>query len=219
MLCIRQDSIIQVFPRLDYTIRPLLRVVEICRSLTDTHFRVHDHSFKPGLVPFWPRWGSYWDASFHWIPNTTARGSSCAVVLWNCSSNWPLPRFTNCVNFLSSLIAFIALLFARLFTYCDRFDGTQIWKQLLNGRVWISAFPTQRFSEYTGQKYKSIAAQCLQTERILPWQRILLTVKFPKQPDCCDARYNSERRFSISNPGDLLRGLISTAKSQLLIVS
>jgi hypothetical protein len=57
------------------------------------------------------------------------------------------------------------------------------------------------------EKYKSIATQCLQAERILPWQRILLTVKFPKQPNCCDGRYNRERRCSISGPGDLLKGV------------
>jgi hypothetical protein len=55
------------------------------------------------------------------------------------------------------------------------------------------------------EKYKSIATQCLQTEPILPWQRILLTVKFPKQPNCCDGRYNSERRCSLSSPGDPLK--------------
>jgi hypothetical protein len=56
------------------------------------------------------------------------------------------------------------------------------------------------------EKYKSIATQCLQAECILPWQRILLTVKFPKQPNCCDGRYNRER-CSISSPGDPLKGV------------
>jgi hypothetical protein len=57
----------------------------------------------------------------------------------------------------------------------------QIWTMLLNGRVRISALPTQRcsFQIHGTQIYKSIATQCLQAERILPWQRILLTVKFP----------------------------------------
>jgi hypothetical protein len=48
------------------------------------------------------------------------------------------------------------------------------------------------------EKYKSIVTQCLQAERILPWQRILLTVKFPKQPNCCDGRYKRERRLRVS---------------------
>jgi hypothetical protein len=33
------------------------------------------------------------------------------------------------------------------------------------------------------EKYISITTQCLQAERILPWQQILLTVKSPLQPD------------------------------------
>jgi hypothetical protein len=57
------------------------------------------------------------------------------------------------------------------------------------------------------ERYKSIATECIQVERILPWQRILLTVKFPKQPTCCDGRYNRERRCSIPSPEDLLKGV------------
>jgi hypothetical protein len=84
----------------------------------------------------------------------------------------------------------------------------QIWALLLNGRVRISAFPTQRFSFriHGTEKYKSIATQCLQAERILPRQRILLTVKFPKQPNCWDGIYNRER-CSILSPEDLLKGI------------
>jgi hypothetical protein len=33
------------------------------------------------------------------------------------------------------------------------------------------------FRIHGAEKYKSIATQCLQAERILPWQRILLTIK------------------------------------------
>jgi hypothetical protein len=38
--------------------------------------------------------------------------------------------------------------------YCDRFDGTSDMNAatVFNGRVRISALPTQRFSEYTGQR-------------------------------------------------------------------
>jgi hypothetical protein len=69
------------------------------------------------------------------------------------------------------------------------------------------------------KKYKSIATQCLQAERILPWQRILLSVKFRKQPNCCDVRYNRER-CSISGPGDLLkRNRSRQPESQLITVS
>jgi hypothetical protein len=72
----------------------------------------------------------------------------------------------------------------------------QIWTLLLNGRVRILALPTQRcsFRIHGTEKYKSITMQCLQAERILPWQRIQLTVKFPKQPNCSDGRSNCERR-------------------------
>jgi hypothetical protein len=63
------------------------------------------------------------------------------------------------------------------------------------------------FRIHGAEKYKSIATQCLQAERILPSQRILLTVKFPKQPNCCDGRYNRERRCSMCIPEDLLKGV------------
>jgi hypothetical protein len=56
------------------------------------------------------------------------------------------------------------------------------------------------------EKYKSIATRCQQTEPIIPWQRILLTFKFPKQPNCCDGRYNLER-CSLSGTEDLLKGV------------
>jgi hypothetical protein len=62
--------------------------------------------------------------------------------------------------------------------------------------------PMQRFSFriYETQKYKSITTQCQQTEPIIPRQRVLLTVMFPKQCNCCDGIYNHERRCSISGP-------------------
>jgi hypothetical protein len=64
------------------------------------------------------------------------------------------------------------------------------------------------FRTHGTEKYKSIAKKCLQAERTLPWQQILLTVKFPKQPpNCCDGRYNRERGCSISGPEDLLKGV------------
>jgi hypothetical protein len=93
--------------------------------------------------------------------------------------------------------------------YCDRFDGTSDMNAATQrpGTDSGVSYATVFLSEYTGEKYKSIATQCQQTERILPWQRILLTVKFPKQPNCCDARYNRERRCSISSPEDLLKGV------------
>jgi hypothetical protein len=64
------------------------------------------------------------------------------------------------------------------------------------------------FRIHETEKCKSIATQCLQAERILPRKRMLLTVKFPKQPNCCDGRYYRERRCStrISSLGDLLKG-------------
>jgi hypothetical protein len=37
--------------------------------------------------------------------------------------------------------------------------------------------PTQRFSEYTRQRNINPLLRNIQAERILPWQRILLTVK------------------------------------------
>jgi hypothetical protein len=42
------------------------------------------------------------------------------------------------------------------------------------------------------EKYKSIAKQRLQVERILAWQRILLTLKFLKQPNCCDGQIDKQ---------------------------
>jgi hypothetical protein len=53
----------------------------------------------------------------------------------------------------------------------------QIWTQLFNGRLRIPAFPAQRFSEYTRQRNINPLLRNIQAERILPWQRILLTVK------------------------------------------
>jgi hypothetical protein len=90
-----------------------------------------------------------------------------------------------------------------IFLYCDRFDGTsdmnaasqRIRRPSLDNGLW-KAVARQRLGK-----------QCLKQEcwSPLPRQRILLTVKFPKQPNCCDGRYNCERRCSISGPGDPLK--------------
>jgi hypothetical protein len=48
---------------------------------------------------------------------------------------------------------------------------------LRNGQVRIPAFPTQWFSEYTGQRNINPLLRNIQAERVLPWQRIRLTVK------------------------------------------
>jgi hypothetical protein len=90
----------------------------------------------------------------------------------------------------------------------------QIWLYLRYERCYSTAgYGFRRFLRndfpfriHRTEKYKSIATQCLQAERILPWKRILLTVKFPEQPNCCEGRYNRER-CSVSGPGDLLKGV------------
>jgi hypothetical protein len=88
--------------------------------------------------------------------------------------------------------------------YCDRFDGTSDMNTATQGpgTDFGASYSTVFRIQGTG-KYKSIATQCLQAERIHPWQRILSTVKFPKQPNCCDGRYNRERRCSLSSLEDL----------------
>jgi hypothetical protein len=99
------------------------------------------------------------------------------------------------------------LLKGSFLSYCDRFDGTSDMNAATQrpGTDFGASYATI-FRIYETEKYKSIATQCLQAEPILPWQQILLTVKFPKQPNCCDGRYNRER-CSISGPGDPLKGV------------
>jgi hypothetical protein len=92
--------------------------------------------------------------------------------------------------------------------YCDRSDDTSDMNAAIQGPgTDFGASYATVFRIHGTEKYKSIATQCLQAERILPWQRILLTVKSPKQPNCCGGRYNRERMCSISGPGDLLKGV------------
>jgi hypothetical protein len=62
--------------------------------------------------------------------------------------------------------------------YCDRFDGTSDMNAATQwpGTDFGASYATIVRIHGT-EKYKSIATQCLQAEPILPWQRILLTVK------------------------------------------
>jgi hypothetical protein len=93
-------------------------------------------------------------------------------------------------------------------SYCDKFDGTSDMNAATQrpGTDFGASY-AKIFRIHGTEKYKSIATHCLQPERIVPWQQILLTVKFPKQPNCCDGRHNRERRCPISSPEDVLKGV------------
>jgi hypothetical protein len=86
--------------------------------------------------------------------------------------------------------------------YCDRLTV------LRNGRVRISAFLRNDVPfEYTKHGVINPLLRNVQAEWILPRQRTLLAVVFPKQRSCCNGIYNQERRYSVSGPGiSALRG-------------
>jgi hypothetical protein len=54
----------------------------------------------------------------------------------------------------------------------------------------------------------SQSARCMRCDRCYSTDtQQFLTVKFPKQLNCCDGRYNREKRRSVSSPEDLLKGV------------
>jgi hypothetical protein len=67
---------------------------------------------------------------------------------------------------------------------CDTFGGTSDMNAATQrpGTDFGASYATV-FRIHGTEKYKSIATQCLQAERVLPWQRILLPVKSPPQPN------------------------------------
>jgi hypothetical protein len=94
-----------------------------------------------------------------------------------------------------------------IYIYCDIFDGTSDMNAATQRQAtdFGSSYATV-FRIHGTEKHKFIATQCLKAKRVFPWQQIMLTVKFPKQPNCCDGRYDRERSCSISSPEDLLNG-------------
>jgi hypothetical protein len=65
-----------------------------------------------------------------------------------------------------------------VYSYCDIADGISDMNAAIQGPgTDFGASYATVFRIHGTEKYKSIATQCLQAERILPWQRILLTVK------------------------------------------